>query len=150
MNCYFQTMKNIIHTLINKQAGWVLGAALVVTMTGCADHHIAGWQARIQTMPYDLEPYAFLAQDDYIYYPQYETYYSRRQHKFAYWNQGGWLLRPTFTGVPLAVVLASPSVKMPFHDSPDDHHALVLKQYPRNWPGVVLAGIKPVQPAKAD
>ena len=27
----------------------------------------------------------------------------------------------------------SPSVKMDFHDSPANHHAAVVKQYPKNW-----------------
>jgi hypothetical protein len=31
------------------------------------------------------------------------------------------------------VLLASPSVKMDFHDSPAQHHAAVVKQYPKNW-----------------
>jgi hypothetical protein len=29
--------------------------------------------------------------------------------------------------------MRSPSVKMNFHDSPANHHAQVVKQYPKNW-----------------
>jgi hypothetical protein len=31
------------------------------------------------------------------------------------------------------VLLASPSVHMNFHDSPANHHAEMLRQYPRTW-----------------
>jgi hypothetical protein len=31
------------------------------------------------------------------------------------------------------VLLASPSVRMDFHDSPAQHHATVVKQYPKKW-----------------
>jgi hypothetical protein len=31
------------------------------------------------------------------------------------------------------MLLASPSVRMDFHDSPAQHHATVVKQYPKNW-----------------
>jgi hypothetical protein len=31
------------------------------------------------------------------------------------------------------VLLASPSVKMNFHDAPAQHHAAVIQQYPKNW-----------------
>ena len=33
------------------------------------------------------------------------------------------------------VLLASPSVKMDFHDSPDHHHADVVRKYPKNYKG---------------
>ena len=31
------------------------------------------------------------------------------------------------------MLMAAPSVRMDFHDSPANHHAEVVKQYPRNW-----------------
>jgi hypothetical protein len=31
------------------------------------------------------------------------------------------------------VLLASPSVRMDFHDSPEKHHAMMLQKYPRDW-----------------
>jgi hypothetical protein len=41
--------------------------------------------------------------------------------------------RPAPRGVTVNVLLASPSVKMNFHDAPAQHHAAVVKQYPKNW-----------------
>ena len=141
--CHNGAMKNIKHSLLNKPTGLMLAAVLLgaVTGTGCVGR-IFGWQARVQTMPFKVEPYAFLANDDYTYYPQYETYYSHRQNEYAYWNQGAWLLRPTFTGVPMKVLLASPSVDMTFHDAPANHHAAILAEYPQTWtgPAPMLAG----------
>ena len=127
-------MKNIKYCLLNKPAGWVLCLSLLgsVVGIGCANHR-PGFAERQQTAPYAVEPYAFLALDDYTYYPQFETYYSARQHKYAFYTQGAWMLRPRFTGVPLDVLLASPSVKMTFHDDPANHHAVMLVKYPRTW-----------------
>jgi hypothetical protein len=114
---FFQTNK----------AGLVLCAALLGTMTGCVGY-VDGPRAGIQ-----VEPYAFAAQDDYVYYPNYECYYSVSRHQYAYREGNTWVARPAPRGVPVNVVLASPSVKMNFHDSPAYHHTTVVKQYPKNW-----------------
>ena len=116
--------------------------------TGCSNL-LPGWAAREQKGSYQVEPYAFLAEDDYTYYPQYETYYSERQHKYAFYEQGAWMLRPSFTGVPLDVLLASPSVKMTFHDAPANHHEDMLVKYPRTWTASVPAVKTPVETATA-
>jgi hypothetical protein len=79
------------------------------------------------------EPVAtFAAQDDYVYYPDYEIYYSSSRHQYAYLEGGAWVSRPAPRGVSVNVLLRSPSVKMDFHDSPANHHAEVVKQYPGN------------------
>jgi hypothetical protein len=36
-------------------------------------------------------------------------------------------------GVSADVLLASPSVRMDFHDSPANHHADMAKKYPKNY-----------------
>ena len=35
--------------------------------------------------------------------------------------------------VSARVLLASPSVRMPYHDSPANHAAEMSKKYPKNW-----------------
>ena len=75
----------------------------------------------------------FAVQDDYVYYPNYECYYSVSRHQYAYLEGNAWVARPAPRGVSVDVLLASPSVKMDFHDSPANHHAAVVKQYPKNW-----------------
>ena len=109
------------------KAGFVLGAVLLVTLTGCVAY-VDGPRAGIQA-----EPYVFVAQDDYIYYPGYDVYYSSHRRQYAYLEGGAWVSRPAPPGVSVNVLLASPSVRMDFHDSPAFHHAAVVQKYPRNW-----------------
>jgi len=109
------------------KAGLVLGAVLLATLTGCVGY-VEGPRAGIQA-----EPYVFAVQDDYVYYPDYECYYSVSRHQYAYREGGAWVLRPAPRGVSVDVLLASPSVRMDFHDSPARHHAAVVQKYPRNW-----------------
>ena len=109
------------------KAGCVLGAVLLLTLTGCVAY-VDGPRAGIQ-----VEPYVFVAQDDYIYYPGYDVYYSSHRRQYAYLEGGAWVSRPAPRGVSVNVLLASPSVRMDFHDSPAFHHAAVVQKYPRNW-----------------
>jgi hypothetical protein len=109
------------------KAGFVLGAVLMVTLTGCVGY-VGGPRAGIQ-----VEPYAVVAQDDYVYYPGYEVYYSSSRRQYAYLEGGAWVSRPAPPGVSIDVLLASPSVRMDFHDSPANHHAAVVQKYPKNW-----------------
>ena len=63
MNCKILCFKAV-------KGGFVLAAMLLATLTGCAGY-VEGPRAGVQ-----VEPYAFAAQDDYVYYPNYECYYS--------------------------------------------------------------------------
>jgi hypothetical protein len=71
--------------------------------------------------------------DDYVYYPQYEVYYSASRSQFGYWDGGAWLWRPSPPNVAANVLFASASVRMDFHDSPALHRESVARSYPRNW-----------------
>jgi hypothetical protein len=106
-------------------AGFVSGAVLLATLTGC---YVTGPRAGIY-----VEPQVFAVQDDYVYYPGYECYYSVSRHQYAYREGNAWVARPAPRGVAVDVLLVSPSVKMDFHDPPAHHHATVVKQYPKNW-----------------
>jgi hypothetical protein len=108
------------------KAGCVLGAVLLVTLTGCVGY-VDGPRAGVYVAP------VVVMQDDYVYYPNYEVYYSSSRHQYAYLEGGAWVTRPAPRGVSVNVLLASPSVRMDFHDSPAHHHAAVVQQYPRNW-----------------
>jgi len=109
------------------KAGFVLSAVLLATLTGCVGY-VDGPRAGVYA-----GPSAFVEQDDYIYYPGYDVYYSDRRHQYAYQDGGAWVSRPAPRGVSVDVLVASPSVRMDFHDSPAHHHAAVAQQYPRNW-----------------
>ena len=109
------------------KARFVLAAVLLATLTGCVGY-VEGPRAGVYA-----EPQVFVAQDDYVYYPNYECYYSVSRHQYAYREGNAWVARPAPRGVSVDVLRASPSVKMDFHDSPAQHHATVVRQYPKNW-----------------
>lgn len=109
------------------KVGLALCVALLGTLTGCVGYVDRPAQGSVYVEP------AFAVQDDYIYYPQYECYYSVSRHQYAYREGNAWVSRPAPRGVSENVLRASPSVKMNFHDSPAQHHAVVAKQYPKNW-----------------
>ena len=109
------------------KAGFVLCAVLLGTLTGCVGY-VDGPRAG-----YYAEPSVAVVQDDYVYYPGYEVYYSSSRHQYAYREGRAWVSRPAPRGVSVNVLLASPSVRMDFHDSPAQHHAAIVRQYPKNW-----------------
>ena len=131
-----------------KKAGLVLGAALLTTLTGCTTYVDRPNQGSVYQSPPPVvyaapPPTVYVAppvvettvvvQDDYVYYPQYQVYYSSSRHQYAYREGNAWVSRPAPRGVTVNVLLASPSVRMNFHDSPANHHAEVVRQYPKNW-----------------
>ena len=75
-------------------------------------------------------PPAVVVEDDFVYYPDYEVYYSTNRHLFFYMDGGAWVTRPTFPGVSVDVLLASHAEPMNFHDSPANHHAEVTQRFP--------------------
>jgi len=110
-------------------AGCVLGAVCLLSLTGCVGYVDRPAQGSVY-----VEPYAtFAVEDDYVYYPSYECYYSASRHQYAYREGNAWVARPAPHGASVEVLRASPSVKMDFHDSPANHHATVAQQYPKNW-----------------
>jgi hypothetical protein len=111
------------------QAGLLICAALLGTLTGCVGY-VEGPGADVYVAP--PEP-VVVVQDDYVYYPQYQVYYSNSRRQYLYQDGGGWVTRPQPRGVSVDVLFSSPSVRMNFHDSPANHHTEVVLQYPRNW-----------------
>jgi hypothetical protein len=124
---YFHSMNDKIHFFKADKAGCVLGAVLVMSLTGCVAYVDRPPQGSVY-----VAPPVVVVQDDYVYYPDYEIYYSSSRHQYAYLEGGAWVSRPAPRGVSVNVLLRSPSVRMDFHDSPAKHHAEVVKQYPRN------------------
>ena len=114
-------------SLNRRQAGLALAATLLVTLTGCVGY-VDGPRAGVY-----VAPPVVVMEDDYVYYPNYEIYYSSSRHQYAYRDGNGWVARPAPRGVSVNVLFASPSVRMNFHDAPANHHAEIVRQYPRNW-----------------
>jgi len=105
-----------------------LSAALLALNTGCAVRVDEPAGAAVYVAPPTV-----VVQDDYVYYPGYDIYYNSYRHQYAYLEGGAWVSRPQPRGVSVNVLLASPSVRMDFHDAPALHHAAVVQKYPKNW-----------------
>ncbi len=79
---------------------------------------------------YSGQATAVIGEDDYMYYPGSEVYYSPA-HRYYYYRDGGaWVHRPE---PPRAWVRDSVSVNVHLHDAPERNHPAIVKQYPHNW-----------------
>ena len=128
---YCHAMKRSIFRSTDK-AGLVVGTALLAALTGCL---MGGSDQRggYRGSPVVQAHVTVVIQDDYDYYPGYETYYSRNRHEYVYRDGNAWVRRSEPRGVAASVLLAAPSVRLDFHDAPDQHHSSVVQSYPRNW-----------------
>jgi hypothetical protein len=124
--------------LLTARAGLIALTVTMAALSGCMVSDSGGGRGYRRGPAVQVQT-AVVYQDDYDYYPGYETYYSRTRHEFVYRDGNSWVRRPAPQGVRADVVLAAPSVRVDFHDSPAQHHSSVVKSYPRNWK----------QPAKA-
>jgi hypothetical protein len=114
---------------VNK-TGFILSTALLAALTGC----VAEPPSTVYRGRPPVRVQATIAfQDDYVYYPGYETYYSQNRHEFVYLEGNAWVRRPEPRGVTASILFAAPSVRLDFHDSPEQHHYAVAQSYPRNW-----------------
>lgn len=74
-----------------------------------------------------------VGQDEYDYYPAYGVYFNPYRRLYYYQENGVWINRPGPPGVSVDVLLASPHVRMDFHDHPQRHHDEVIRRYPKTW-----------------
>lgn len=120
---------NKTRRLVIDKIGFVFSTALLGALTGCIGYVEGPPQARA---PVYVESGA-VGQDDYVYYPGYEVYYSSHRRQYVYQDGNAWVSRPAPPRVSVDVLLASPSVRLDFHDAPAVHHAMVVQQYPKHW-----------------
>ncbi len=107
-------------------------AALCGVLTGCVGYVDGGGY------PASRSGYSrggVVTQDDYVYYPSQQVYYSSNRRQYTYQNGGSWVTQSSPPRGSASVLRSSPSVAMNFHDSPQGHHASVAKQYPKQWSG---------------
>lgn len=112
--------------------GSVFGLALLGLLTGCVGY-VDGPREGAYTPPSVYMEAGVAGQDDYIYYPAYQVYYSTYRRQYVYLHGRTWVSRPTPPRVSVNVLFASPSVRVDFHDSPANHHAEIARQYPKHW-----------------
>jgi hypothetical protein len=113
--------------------GFVFGAALVGVFTGCVGYVEEPRHARVYAEPPPVYVESGPVQDDYVYYPGYQVYYSNSRRQYRYQEGHSWVWRPSPPRVSAEVLFAAPSVRVDFHDAPERHHATVVRQYPKNW-----------------
>jgi hypothetical protein len=111
------------------KAGFALGATLLLFLAGCVGY-VNGPGAGVYVAPPVVD---VGVQDNYVYYPGYNVYFNSTRQQYAYLDGGVWVSRPAPVGVSVDVLLASPSVRMDFHDSPANHNAEMVHDYPRSW-----------------
>lgn len=115
------------------KTGFILGTTIAALLTGCIGY-VDGPRARGYTPPPPVYVESeIVVQDDYVYYPGYQVYYSNNRHQYIYLERRSWVTRPAPPRVSVDVLFASPSVRVDFHDSPAAHHATIVRTYPRNW-----------------
>jgi hypothetical protein len=116
------------------KCGFVVVAALLGALTGCVTHVHESDRTRgyAPPPPVYVEGGA-MVQEGYVYYPGYQVYYSSTRRQYIYQEGRSWVTRSTPRHVSVQVLVASPSVRLDFHDSPAAHHAKVVKQYPKHW-----------------
>jgi hypothetical protein len=125
--------KHFFKTNITNKVGFVLGAVLLAALTNGVSSADAQGIGVTVTPPVVVVAPAVVVQDDYVYYPSYGVYYNSGRHQYAYLENGAWVMAPAPQGVSVDVLQASPSVNMDWHDSPERHHADMLKRYPKDW-----------------
>jgi hypothetical protein len=112
----------------------VFGAVLLGALTGCIGYVDGPRYGRVYAQPPSVQVQAgSVVQDEYVYYPGYEVYYSGHTRQYVYLDGNAWVSRPAPPRVSVDVLFASPSVRLDFHDAPSTHHATVVQTYPRNW-----------------
>jgi hypothetical protein len=114
-----------------EMVGGIFSVTFSIAMTGClaAPPHREFGARR----PAPVQHVEVVVQDDYVYYPGYEVYYSSNRRQYMYRNGNAWVTQAAPPQVSMAVLQASPSVRLDFHDAPARHHESVVQTYPRNW-----------------
>jgi len=113
-----------------------LCAVLLGALTGCVGYVDGpGYASGYAPPPPVYVEGGVVVQDDYVYYPRYQVYYSSNRRQYMYQDGRSWVSRPAPPRVSVDVLFASPSVRLDFHDSPSIHHSTVVRQYPKNWKG---------------
>ena len=125
---------NTTRRLVTSRIGSVLCTALLGVVTGCVGHVDRPHQARAYAPPPPVYVETrVVVQDNYVYYPGYQVYYSSNTRQYVYQDGRSWVSRPAPPRVSANVLFASPSVRLDFHDSPAIHHPSVVRQYPKHW-----------------
>jgi hypothetical protein len=117
----------------NSKIGFIFGTAALSLLAGCVGY-VDGprGEVYVPAPPVYVEE-GVPVQDDYVYYPAYQVYYSSYRHQYVYQSGRSWVSRPAPPHVSVNVLFSSPSVNVGFHDAPANHHREITRQYPPHW-----------------
>ena len=108
--------------------GLVSCTAVLGVFTGCVGYVDRPPQATAYAPPPPVYVESgVVVQDNYVYYPGYQVYYSGNTRQYVYLEGRSWVSRPAPPHVSVDVLFASPSVRLDFHDAPAVHHAKVVQ-----------------------
>lgn len=125
---------NTIKYLASGRIQSVLCTTLLGAVTGCVGYVDRPPQATVYAPPPPVYvERTVVVQDNYVYYPGYQVYYSGNTRQYVYLEGRSWVSRSAPPHVSADVLFASPSVRLDFHDAPAVHHATVVRQYPKYW-----------------
>ena len=110
----------------------IAGPACLLLLSGCETDSPRSHRGYASHSSVQIQG-SVVIMDDYDYYPAYETYYSRNRREYVYLDGGTWVRRSQPSGVSIDLFLAAPSVRLDFRDSPERHHATVVRTYPKTW-----------------
>ena len=111
-----------------------LSALLLGALTGCVGYGDGPRQrGSYVEPPPDYVGATIMVEDDYMYYPRYQVYYSSYRREYVYKDGAAWVARAAPPRVSVEVLRAAPAVRLDFHDSPSRHHATVVQKYPKKW-----------------
>ena len=115
-------MRRVIVILAGIGAGLLLG--------GCADSPRV---VTLATHPSVAQLQAARGvEPGYVYYPDYELYYSRNYQQYVFHYNYGWVHRTHVPEEMTAELANARAVPMNFNDDPVRHHAEVSRLYPSN------------------
>ncbi len=124
-------MKFPLHVLFTRTI-LITGPACLLLLSGCETDSPRSHRGYASHSSVQIQG-SVVIMDDYDYYPAYETYYSRNRREYVYRDGGTWVRRSQPQGVSIDLFLATPSVRLDFRDSPEHHHATVVRSYPKTW-----------------
>lgn len=107
---------------------------LVGVLTGCVGYVDGPPRSAVYVPPPPVIVQApVMVQEEYVYYPSHQVYYSSRSRQYIYQDGRSWVSRPTPTYVSVDTLYRSPSVRVPLYSEPSHHHATIVQQYPKHW-----------------
>ena len=101
-------MKNNPNFRYARIGGLAVGSALLLTALAAYGEEASVVVHLTAPVAPVVELQAGVVQDDYVYYPQYEVYYSSSRHQYGYRDGNAWVWRPEPPHVGINVLLGSP------------------------------------------